>query len=487
MNALQGVRVPVEVRARPARTALRRCVVRGRDVRARGLRREPWRDSSDTPGNLTAWLKEQGLAAQGVELRTKQSDGREIDVTVASRELKAGDTLLEVPMRMVITLDRIFEDENLAELLTTDKISELSVLTLFLCYEKKKREDSDLYDYIRELDRMGARSQQQVESPLLWDDEEVELLLQGSPLVQEVRARLEAMKKEYEELDTIWYMAPSLFDRYPFDAPTECFPFEVFKQAFAAIQESTVHLQGAPIARRFALIPLAAPNLTWSPNCKTYFTYDEKADAVVLAADRDYAPGDPVYCWCGPQPNQKLLLNYGIVDEDNPYDRLTLSMTLLTDDPLYSEKKRALSNTKLATSQAFNLKRGAALPDGLLPLLRLAHMDSADDIRKWKYAPGAPDVPAAPAIEARARAQLRRCLTRRLEKYPSTVEADLALEQDKRATPKQKVAARLVRLEKTILADALAAMGPPAEGEDAAVPAGPEANGSSRAMMPVLQ
>lgn len=29
---------------------------------------------------------------------------------------------------------------------------------------------------------------------------------------------------------------------------------------------------------------------------------------------------------CGPQPNSRLLLNYGFVDEDNPYDRLVIEV-----------------------------------------------------------------------------------------------------------------------------------------------------------------
>lgn len=34
--------------------------------------------------------------------------------------------------------------------------------------------------------------------------------------------------------------------RYPFDIPSEAFSFELFKQAFAAVQASTVHLQVGP-------------------------------------------------------------------------------------------------------------------------------------------------------------------------------------------------------------------------------------------------
>lgn len=29
---------------------------------------------------------------------------------------------------------------------------------------------------------------------------------------------------------------------------------------------------------------------------------------------------------CGPQPNSKLLINYGFVDEDNPYDRIVVEV-----------------------------------------------------------------------------------------------------------------------------------------------------------------
>lgn len=32
------------------------------------------------------------------------------------------------------------------------------------------------------------------------------------------------------------------------------------------------------------------------------------------------------FCRCGPQPNSKLLINYGFVDEDNPYDRLVVEV-----------------------------------------------------------------------------------------------------------------------------------------------------------------
>jgi hypothetical protein len=85
-----------------------------------------------------------------------------------------------------------------------------------------------------------------------------------------VVVRDEGIRREYNELDTLWFMAGSLFkvfccpdnhlsirvcctscslfhvdfiQQYPFDVPTEAFPFEIFKQAFVAVQSCVVHLQ----------------------------------------------------------------------------------------------------------------------------------------------------------------------------------------------------------------------------------------------------
>lgn len=86
----------------------------------------------------------------------------------------------------------------------------------------------------------------------------------------EVLERAEGIKREYKELDTVWFMAGSLFQvfayyvfliygvlnaaanlyqvifvlqQYPYDIPTEAFTFGIFKQAFVAIQSCVVHLQ----------------------------------------------------------------------------------------------------------------------------------------------------------------------------------------------------------------------------------------------------
>ena len=42
----------------------------------------------------------------------------------------------------------------------------------------------------------------------------------------------------------------------------------LFVQAFAAVQASVVHLQGVPLSKRFALVPLGPPLLSYSSTSK---------------------------------------------------------------------------------------------------------------------------------------------------------------------------------------------------------------------------
>jgi hypothetical protein len=160
----------------------------------------------------------------------------------------------------------VFEDGGVAELLTTDAISELSCLALYLMcvaphvstqqslrrltyelhmqwhslrcgrlmlsaapachhagalcchavrqddqvhvvlcrYEKKRGEESFWHAYISELDRLRARGPLAAESPLIWTDDEVVEYLRGSPVQKLVSSRIASLREEYESLDTVW-------------------------------------------------------------------------------------------------------------------------------------------------------------------------------------------------------------------------------------------------------------------------------------------
>lgn len=184
----------------------------------------------------------------------------------------------------------------------------------------------------------------------------------------------------------VWFMAGSLFNKYPFDLPTEAFSFDLFKQAFAAVQASIVHLQGVPLAKRFALVPLGPPLLQYSSTCKAMLSYNEATKSVQLTLDRAVPAGAPLAAWCGPQPNNRLLLNYGIVDENNPYDKLQMTVSVPTNDPLYQKKRSLLHTGSLASTQTFDLARNKPLPALLLPYMRVAFATTEQQLEKVEKA-----------------------------------------------------------------------------------------------------
>ncbi|ONK57961.1 uncharacterized protein A4U43_C09F6200 [Asparagus officinalis] len=387
-------------------------------------------EKSAESGDLKSWLHKEGLPPCKVVLKERPSHGgkhRSIHYVAASEDLKACDVAFSVPNSLVVTLERVLGNETVAELLTTNKLSELACLALYLMYEKKQGKKSFWYPFIKELDRQRGRGQLAVESPLLWSKAEL-AYLDGSPTKAEVLERGEGIKREYNELDTVWFMAGSLFKQYPFDIPTEAFPFEIFKQAFVAVQSCVVHLQKVSLARRFALVPLGPPLLAYKSNCKAMLTAAD--DAVQLVVDRPYKAGEAIVVWCGPQPNSRLLLNYGFVDEDNPYDRLVIEASLNMDDPQYQEKRMvAQRNGKLAV-QVFHVYVGRekeAVLD-MLPYLRLGYVSEPSEMHSVISSQG-PICPASPCMERAVLDQLVRYFETRLAGYPTTLSEDESMSE----------------------------------------------------------
>lgn len=406
----------------------------------------------DEFGDLKAWMHKNGLPPCKVVLQEKPSHDRNhrpIHYVAASEDLEVGDVAFSVPNSLVVTLERVLGNETVAELLTTNKLSELACLALYLMYEKKQGKKSFWYPYIRELDRQRGRGQLAVESPLLWSEDELDYL-SGSPTKKEVLERAEGINKEYNELDTVWFMAGSLFQQYPYDIPTEAFSFEIFKQAFVAVQSCVVHLQKVSLARRFALVPLGPPLLAYRSNCKAMLTAVD--GAVELVVDRPYKAGESIAVWCGPQPNSKLLLNYGFVDEDNPYDRLVVEAALNTEDPQYQDKRMVAQRNGRLSIQAFNVYAGKekeAVLD-MLPYLRLGYVTDPSEMQSVISSQG-PVCPVSPCMERAMLEQVADYFKRRLAGYPTTLSEDESLLTDGSLNPKKRVAIQLVRIEKKIL------------------------------------
>ncbi|KAF6148956.1 hypothetical protein GIB67_026701 [Kingdonia uniflora] len=214
--------------------------------------------------------------------------------------------------------------------------------------------------------------------------------------------------------------------------------------------------QNVSLARRFALVPLGPPLLAYKSNCKAMLTAVD--DSVQLVVDRPYKPDEPIVIWCGPQPNSRLLINYGFVDEDNPYDRISVEASLSTEDPQYQDKRMIVQRNGKLTVQVFQVYAGKekeAVFD-MLPYLRLGYVSDASEMQSVISSQG-PICLVSPCMERAVLDQLSRYFSSRLSGYPTTLLEDEALLADSNLDPRKRVATQLVKLEKKMLTACLEA------------------------------
>lgn len=88
-----------------------------------------------------------------------------------------------------------------------------------------------------------------------------------------------------------------------------------------------------------------------------------------------------------------MISQYGIVDEHNPYDKLQLTATMASSDPLFRLKRNNLAANQLSTMQTFDMSRSTPLPPTLLPFMRLAlaNNEAGVDAVAWGDAAGPVD------------------------------------------------------------------------------------------------
>lgn len=163
-------------------------------------------------------------------------------------------------------------------------------------------------------------------------------------------------------------------------------------------------------------------------------------------------------------------LRNNLINALPPAAPLPLAVRIPSSDPLYRLKRDRLAEQSLSTQQTFQLTRAAdPLPPELLPHMRLVQAESAEEAAAVAFGAGAGPVSAA--NEARVLGQLAGHLRWRLGRYRTSIEQDEAVIADETAGSRQRVAAKLLRIEKGILAAGLAQlMRMPGAAEAAAAP-----------------
>ncbi|KAJ9518692.1 hypothetical protein QJQ45_018734 [Haematococcus lacustris] len=250
------------------------------------------------------------LAKARVEPRRFTGDIGDRVGFVSLSDAAAGAAVLSVPEDVAIThLDA--EKHELVGQVASEQ-SQLVALTLWLLAERAKGSSSSWHAF---LSTLPSRTW----SPLLWDTEQLQTLLAGSPIQSEAIARKAALLQQWQTLqDTVFCCDTQRF-------PASVFGQEQFMQAFSVVLAHAIYL---PSASCFALLPLASLLSRTGSETGCSLDYDPELKAVVLKSGKALRSGVEIQLY-DPRPNGELLLATGSVPTSNPADFLSWPAALL--------------------------------------------------------------------------------------------------------------------------------------------------------------
>jgi histone-lysine N-methyltransferase SETD3 len=342
-------------------------------------------------------------------------------------------------------------------------MSDYAAIALHLIAEKNDGDDSFWAPYIAVLptaDEIGCSA--------LWEKEELEQFLDGSPLnnmSQYIRMRL---GEEYQSLkDTVMANNPDTF-------PLEVFSLSAYEWAYAILFSRAAKIDGFPGLPEFVCLMPYIDLINHNPNADTYIVgmeegvnvmgMGDKERFILVRADKYYDQYEQVYISYGKKSNAQLLLLYGFCLERNAGDFLEVPMGHLLDgDPLAEAKKRWLEYRKIPYDEAFPLYRDRFVSE-MMQFLRLLVIQPED----LGLPANAPDLVLDKALnsinfkradaevsERRALLILRGICEELLSKYGTTLDEDERLIGDRTMfdllPKKQRMAMRVRYGEKLIL------------------------------------
>lgn len=374
--------------------------------------------SGQALSRLTQWLETGGARFSSLGLCTCGDGERG---AYARAPIPKGESVLEVPLRLILT-GQLAWVSAIGRQISASGMKERSGHSYLAAYllQEKYAADSFWAPYIATL----PVSFPQI--PLFFGSGEL-ALLEGSFVRGKIEERRSALAEEYQDLRQ---RVPG-FDR---------FTWEDFVWAHL-----TVNTRGFGMEfygrETYCLVPMADMLNHRHPQ-ETAWTYDDGANGFVLTADKDFAAGDSVHDSYGCKCNGELFLHYGFCLEENEDNRAqirfggrsaSLSDASLPDRTFYVVASLAHKNTRK-----------------MLSFLRLT---CASGDEETPPATGAEEEigPVSLPNETRSLLALAAACTEALGRFPTSLEEDEALLQDRGLTRHARNAILMRRGEKRVL------------------------------------
>jgi hypothetical protein len=300
-----------------------------------------------------AWLERQGVQHQRVGLGASALGGLAI---IAREDIAPGDVVIRVPLSAVIN-DLTVRRRHWPDLATFDGpaigADRWALVYLFLAVERSLGPRSPHAPLLAVLPSV-------VRTPVSYTNDEL-ALLRGTNLheaVLGIRSKLHALADHLPAL-----ASPISYDDL-------VWAYEVFwSRCFAVLIDSE------EVA---SLVPLCGM-LNHSPESRVTYITDAQESTFAIRSEMCVRAGSEFFNNYRHRSNEKLLLNYGFVCDENSLDAFTLRVRVIEEEPLVAEKKALLAARKIPWEHYLTANgTDDPIPASLYECIRILCMDEAE-------------------------------------------------------------------------------------------------------------
>ena len=214
----------------------------------------------------------------------------------ALNNIKSGETVLFVPLPLIITLEMAFKspigrlmyEKGLCQRLISPKHSFLGTYLM----QERRKENTNFAQYLDILPKSLR------DFPIFFTEEEKEFL-KGSPFLNQINEKLEDIKIDY---DLICREVPAFAQ----------FPLEEYKEVRMMVASRIFGITVDGV-KTDGFVPYADMLNHRRPRQTTWY-YDQQKQGFVIEACDDIPRGEQVYDSYGKKCNSRFFLNYGFIN-----------------------------------------------------------------------------------------------------------------------------------------------------------------------------
>lgn len=265
--------------------------------------------SCEREEHLIEWGKSHGVKT-GLKIAYVEGAGRGM---IAGKDLKVGDTAIEIPVSIIISEELVLETDMYRLLKEVDGISSETILLLWSMKEKYNC-DSKFKIYFDTLP-------EKFNTGLSFGIEAI-TMLDGTLLFEEIMQSRQHLHAQYDEL------VPALCNGFPDIFPPEIYTWENFLWACELWYSNSMKIMYSDGKLRTCLIPLAGfLNHSLCPHITHYGKVDPSTNSLKFCLSRPCRSGEECCLSYGNFSSSHFITFYGFLPQgDNPYDVIPLDI-----------------------------------------------------------------------------------------------------------------------------------------------------------------